>query len=41
MMSVNYENERLNNVKKMISDAHDRQIELAVEDMVNEIYAHS
>jgi hypothetical protein len=38
MMSVNYENNDLNELKNRISDSHDRQIELALEDIVNDIY---
>ncbi|KAM3142226.1 hypothetical protein pb186bvf_005635 [Paramecium bursaria] len=38
MMSINYENNDLNDLKQRISESHDRQIELAVEEIVNEIY---
>ena len=37
-MSVNYENGDLNELKARISESHDRQIELALEDIVNDIY---
>ncbi|CAD8094551.1 unnamed protein product [Paramecium sonneborni] len=38
MMSINYENQDLNDLKQRISESHDRQIELALEEIVNEIY---
>jgi hypothetical protein len=37
-MSVQYENQDLNELKQRISESHDRQIELALEELVNEIY---
>lgn len=40
-MSVTYKYEYLNEVKKLISEAHDRQIEFAVEALVSEIYSKS
>lgn len=38
MMSVNYENNDLNELKQKISESPDRQIELALEDIVNEVF---
>lgn len=37
-MSIHYENEQLEELKNKISDFHDREIELAMRDIVNEIY---
>lgn len=37
-MAVNYENSDLNELKTRITESHDRQIELALEEIVNDIY---
>lgn len=38
MMAVQYENNDLQELKQRISESHERQIEVALDEIVNDIY---